>query len=143
MTPGAYLQKRRVAAGLEVVEVAAALLALGRPVRPITEADVWKLEQRLYAAEENEPCLSPFFAGLLRQIFAFDVNVYELLFLRHYADDASALPKPQICRDCGCTWLDACRTSSGPCSWTSPTSDHCTGCLSDDQAQPIRQGEFA
>ncbi|PZQ56245.1 MAG: hypothetical protein DI555_06425 [Novosphingobium pentaromativorans] len=143
MSPGAYLQKRRVAAGLEVVEVAAALVAFGRPIRPITDSDILALEHRLFAAEENDPCLTPVEASLLRRIFAFDAAVYELLFLRHFAGAGCTLPEPHICRDCGCSWLDACRTSSGPCSWTSSSSDLCTGCLTDDQVQPTRQGEFA
>jgi hypothetical protein len=143
MSPGAYLQKRRVAAGLDVAEVAAALLAFGGPIRPITDTDVLNLEHRLFAAEENEPCLPPLEASLLRRIFAFDASVYELLFLRHYAGEGNSLPVPQICRDCGCSWLDACRTSSGPCRWTSATSNLCTGCLGDDQVRSTRQGEFA
>ncbi len=143
MSPGSYLQKRRVASGLDVSEVAAALLAFGRPIRPITDSDVLKLEERLFAAEENEPCLTPVLASLLRQIFAFDASVYELLFLRHHAGEGSALPEPHICRDCGCSWLDACRTASGPCSWAGPSSDLCTGCLDDGPVQSTRQGEFA
>ncbi|MFC0683064.1 RodZ family helix-turn-helix domain-containing protein [Novosphingobium clariflavum] len=140
MSPGTYLRKRREAAGLDMVEVAAALIVIGDRVRTITSADLLKLEERLFAAEADEPCLRVEQARLLRQVMVFDLEVYELLLLHHHFDPASGLPEPQICRSCGCTWHDAC---PGSCGWVAGDPTLCTGCLGDDHVHTTRQGEFA
>jgi hypothetical protein len=67
-------------------------------------------------------------AALLRRIFRFDLSVFELLLVHHSALTPSDLPEPQICRECGCSWHDACVRSGTPCAWMPGDPTLCTAC---------------
>lgn len=128
MAPGTYLHKRREAAGFDVPQLAAALVSQPERIRPLRKKDFLLVEEQLLAIEADEVLLTLPQAALLHRIVRFDLNVYELLLLRHYCEAPSDLPEPQICRVCGCTWNDACVTDWGVCAWSHGEPDLCTAC---------------
>ena len=127
MTPGTYLRMRREAAGIDVTDVASGLAVLPWAIRRVGAAERDELALRVAAAEEDRLPYTRPQAELLRNVFAFDVDVYHQLLMLHFAgDDPRArvgLPVPQLCRDCACSWYDPC---PGGCAWAE--EDLCTAC---------------
>lgn len=130
MTPGTYLAKRRAHAGLSLQAVARAIAALPWAIRPPAAGDIARLTARLEAAEADRDNLTVAQAQLLRNAFAFDVDIYQRLLWRHVGD-RSVVP-PQLCRTCACSWCDPCLTHDGPCGWSEP--DLCSACKRAEQA---------
>ncbi len=144
--PGEYLRKRREAAGLTLGEVARQLAAMQFGFIQLDRAN---LLAHLEKVEASDAGLTLAQAQVLRNIFAFDVGIYDQLLDRHLADELTrrTMPMPQICRGCACSFFDPClpdpsrgeqdRSSSsaavgqdGPCHWA---ENHlCSACA----AQP-------
>ena len=133
MSPGAYLRKRREAAGLSLREVTCMLVRQPEAMRPVSEPDLRQLALFLGGAEADDDNLTVPQASLLGRLYRFDIGIYEALLLRHHG---VPVPVPQVCRSCGCSWLDACETAQGPCSWAAP--DLCSAC-----AQTAARGRTA
>jgi hypothetical protein len=124
MTPGSYLQKRRMAADVTVEDVAKLLAS--NPV------EAGKLADLIDDLEGDETVHAQDAADLIRRLhlaraFAFDATIYFAL-VGLLAD--TGLPCPQICRVCACSWMDPCIDggpgSTTPCSWAEP--DLCSRC---------------
>jgi len=128
MAPGTYLKKRREAAGFSVSQVAAALAGMPERIRPLRAKDFELLEEQLLAVEADDAPLTMPQAALLHRVLHFDLNIYELLLLRHFCECPTDFPEPQICRVCACTWNDACETERGPCAWMPGDQTLCTAC---------------
>ena len=112
MTPGSYIRLRRIAAGLSLGEAARQLAAMQLG---LVRLDRRKLLDELERIEADEAALT------LAQA------VYSRLLSR------GALPLPQICRGCGCSWFDPClpdpaiRGERAPaCHWAE--TDLCSAC---------------
>lgn len=136
MRPGAYLQLRRMAAGLTIDEVAAMIAyrapdGPGGPSSP-TAPVLAGVAHALRLVEAAERGLIPAVVLRLSGAFPFDRAVYDQLVLLA-ADPASDLPRPMICGGCGCTWFDPCdHPTQGLCAWaeTPPGAPPlCTICL--------------
>jgi hypothetical protein len=139
MTPGTYLRKRREAAGLGVIQVAATLAIYSMMPRSTNPRAV--IVQRLNRAEEDLEPLNRAQLGLLRTAgFSLDIDVYLQLVDLH-ADPANPdLPRPAVCRECACSWNDACLVNGRGCCWVeqpNPARDGlCTRCLHLNSARP-------
>ncbi|MDB5724973.1 MAG: hypothetical protein JWQ16_1727 [Novosphingobium sp.] len=119
MTPGTYLQKRRMAAGLTVDELAR---QLGR--NPVQAAN-WATRIRMF--EDDVDVVAQVTLVVLRGIFAFKPEIYLAMVheTRHGA----------VCRMCACSMFDPCQESSGqPCAWAE--DDLCTACASNRIIRP-------
>ena len=114
LSPGTYLRKRREAMGLGIRQAAANLAA-----------SPWALKRP--TAEDERDLFTVDHARLLRNVVSLDIEVYAQLLAVHADPDNPDLPRPQVCRGCACSWMDACLTDRGPCAWAEP--DLCTGCL--------------
>jgi len=123
VTPGEYLRRRRLAAGLQLDALVCGIACSPRRRRPVTGADLPRIEARLRAAESDAPPLPLSQAELLVDHFAFDLGVYEqLLRLR----SGQRLDPPRLCRGCACSVDDACLDPAGACAWAE--EDLCTAC---------------
>lgn len=131
MTPGAYLKKRREAAGLSIAHVAQAVAALPWAIRVPSSGEIAQLVAALERAETDRDNITVPQAELLRNAFRFDIEIYERLLWAHYGD-VEAGPLPQLCRVCACSWCDPCIDQGLPCNWV--TSDLCSACISKDEA---------
>ena len=111
-TPGAYLERRRIAEGLSRRDVSLVY------VDHIESARIAELTIGEFEADRR---IAPLAALLrLRKAFKFDAHIYCAL--------AEDLPIPTLCRRCGCSWQDPCDDEErGPCGWSAdPTL--CTHC---------------
>lgn len=133
MKPGTYIKKRREAAGLSLGEVARQLAAMQFGIVRLDRAN---LLAELEHIEADEAGLTLAQAQVLRNVFSLDVGVYDQLLDRHLAakDAREALPLPQICRGCGCSFFDACvpTTLDEACHWAAP--DLCSACADNPAA---------
>lgn len=141
MTPGTYLKKRREAAGLDLRQLAAGLAMLPWAIRPASRADIDRLVGHLENAEADRDNLTIDQAALARNLFAFDLDVYQQLLWRHYDPVARgspwSLPEPRVCRECACSWHDPCHTRhNGPCAFTERDPGLCTACARRQAAHP-------
>lgn len=131
--PGAWLARRRQAAGLTCSEVAARLAALPWAIAPASADAIDILAQRLSEAEAGGPPFTRPQAALLRNVFRFDLDVYLQLVDLAAAGPGCGLPVPQICTGCGCSWHDACapsaKTGGQPCAWSDDHPHLCTACV--------------
>lgn len=119
MTPGTYLQKRRVAAGLSIMDVAALVQTDPR----ISGIDKTAWIDRI---ERDIAALSPDVIATLGRAFRFDRHVLQqLIAIRSFGAD-SVNPAPRICLTCGCSANDACFDGHATCAWAS--EDLCTAC---------------
>ena len=128
MTPGQYLQKRRVAAGLSLAEVVDRLA--GQPVlfiRP-TQRDVDRMLGRLRRIEANGDFLTPEQAEMMARIFPCAPQVYLQLAALHHSGPGLDLPQPALCAKCACSWTDPCTGPDGACAWTGPEQNLCSAC---------------
>ena len=114
---GAYLRKRREAAGLTIDEVAA-----GCALPPHRAA----FAVRLRAIEADQDAAADETLKLLRGAFRFDRTIYR--------DLLSDLPGRQICRNCACSFHDSCVGPGANCHWVEP--DLCSRCASPGAVVP-------
>lgn len=127
MSPGAYLAKRRQAAGYSLQAAAAALAC--HPAlddlrqRKIVGPDLKRLHARLALAEADRDNLTISQVVLLQHLFPLDIDVYERLLLIFHG--VTAFGTPRVCRDCACSWSDAC---PGGCAWSEDDPEICTAC---------------
>jgi hypothetical protein len=84
MSPGTYLRKRRDAAALGVIQAAASLATLAWP-RPVSVQEQARLSLRINDAEADVRPFALKELELLRNVFAFDVQVYLQLVAIHEA----------------------------------------------------------
>jgi hypothetical protein len=132
LSPGAYLRKRREAAGVTLDDMAAQLAGLPWRVRPPHPSDVALMLERLEAAEADRDNLTVLQASLVLNVFPLDIEVYEQLLLHHHARRAPwiarSVPIPRVCRRCACSDRDGCRTDRGMCAWARGEPALCTAC---------------
>lgn len=138
MTPGTYLRKRREAAGLTLPMVADRIAALPWAIRPATVDQVRRMAVLLRQAEGDDNNLTVPQAMLLRNVYGFDVDIYQSLLLRHSYGPAIGVAAPQLCRYCACSWQDACTEHGNGCAWVPGDPTLCTSCLP-RAAQEARQ----
>ncbi len=118
LTPGAYLARRRQAAGLSIDDIAAMIATDPR------------LDQRARRAwlAQMEADLSPISiesVTALSHCFAFSRLVLQRL--GNHAREPERFDPPRVCRACACSELDACLSTEGPaCAWAE--DDLCTAC---------------
>ncbi|WP_338445928.1 hypothetical protein V5F89_12335 [Pelagerythrobacter marensis] len=137
MSPGTYIRKRRTMAGVSVAQASGALAALEILAHRTVRGRIGQLQQRLAAAEADRDHFTLCEAQILRNVFPFDPNVYEQLVDFHLAGPGAALPEPQICRNCACSYFDACMGTDGPCAWHS--DDLCTVCANTGGAEHVNR----
>jgi hypothetical protein len=100
----------------------------------VVRLDRGNILAELEKIEASNAALSLAQAQVLRNIFAFDVGIYDQLLDRHLADELTrrTMPLPQICRGCACSFFDPCLPdpSKGErgeaCHWAE--SDLCSAC---------------
>jgi len=137
MSPGTYIRKRRLMAGVTAAEAAGALAALEILAHRPTRGRIGQLQHRLAAAETDREFFTLCEAQILRNVFPFDPNIYEQLVDLRLAGPGSALPQPQVCRNCACSWHDACIGTDGPCAWHE--EDLCTVCATTGAAEHVHR----
>ncbi|MEO7467380.1 MAG: helix-turn-helix transcriptional regulator [Sphingobium limneticum] len=129
MTPGTYLQKRRIAAGLSIMDVAA--MVHTNPRLGGIDKVAW-----IDRIEKDIAALSPDVIATLADAFRFSRTILlQLITIRSFGADAID-PQPRICIMCACTDNDACSAAvtGESCAWD---SDHlCTFCITPDPALP-------
>jgi len=143
---GQYLHRRRTVAGLSLAEAARDLAMVPSAIGHSDE--LGKLEARLERAESDVEPLSLHQAALLRNVYPFDVGVYDQLLDLDAADEVTrrTLPVPQLCRTCACSWHDPCFYTPAastellaadvrpvfaeevPCAWSDSDPALCTRC---------------
>lgn len=143
MSPGTYLRKRREAAGVALVDLAALMAGLPWRVREPELGDVERLVARLAEAEDDRDNLTLMQAAMLLNAFPLDVDIYEALLLHHHAVRAPihGVPRPRVCRRCACSDRDGCHTDRGMCAWAS--ADLCTACERVEQLEAEIAGQPA
>jgi transcriptional regulator with XRE-family HTH domain len=120
MTPGTYLKKRRVAAGLSIIDLAA--MVHTNPRWGGVDKVAW-----IDRIEHDVAALSPDVIATLADAFRFSRTVLgQLITIRSYGEDAID-PAPRLCMTCGCSEQDACFDGHATCSWSGP--DSCTACV--------------
>lgn len=114
MTPGRYVQLRREAAGLSVLDVV--MLIVPDEARwPLTAMYTTAIEMGFATPSHSE-------IHGLREAFRFDPYVLRQLI-------AGIDPAPAICRVCGWSDLDPCDDEvHGPCAWATVEHDLCSSC---------------
>lgn len=121
MTPGTYLQKRRIAAGLSIMDVAAMVHTNPRLGGVSKVAWIDRIEKDIAA-------LSPDVIATLADAFRFSRTILlQLITIRSFGVSAVD-PEPRICMSCGCTEQDACFDGHATCSWADVDTDRCTAC---------------
>ena len=129
MSPGTFLRKRRLAAGLSQVTIARHLVGMPWPIGEPTPAQINAFVRMLDRVELDQLTLNGTQAQLLAEVVPFDLGAYrELVMLRDAGPDTDLL-RPNICRDCACTFLSACIDAAGrPCAWVDGQANLCTAC---------------
>ncbi len=125
ISPGTYLRKRREAAGLSSVDVAAMIVT--EPRLPEHDLIYWldRIEADVVPATFRT-------ITCLRCCFSFDIEVLEELVAIQLAPArATIVPPPRLCRVCACSERDACNVEPfGNCSWAA--EDLCSACADPD-----------
>lgn len=118
-TPGAYLKRRREAAGLSFADVAARMRTEPQ------EAEHLRIERLKLIETDAAPMTLTTIVGL-RLIYRFNIHVLSLL--EAIAQDAPATP-PNLCRICACSNHDPCvYPDGGYCWWRAEAEDLCSSC---------------
>lgn len=118
ITPGAYLKRRRQAAGLSVGDVAARL-----PTDPPSPEHLRGEWLELIEADVA-PASFRTIVALRTRGFRFDIHVLSLL--EAIAQRIEATP-PRLCWVCACSDHDPCMSEMGDgCAWV--TEDLCSAC---------------
>lgn len=128
MSPGTYLQKRRVAAGLSIIDVA---MKVGTSPR-LGEIDkvAW-----IGRVEADVAALSPDVIAALADAFPISLGLLQqLIDLRSFGPRTVDLPR--LCATCACSEFDACldQGTGETCAWAS--KDRCTSCA--PVKEPVR-----
>jgi len=132
MRPGAYLARRRAAAGFTTPEELARRMGVSTlAIRRASEFEFAQLGARLRLAETDRQPLAPNQIRLVARFVPFAPDIYEQLVVldraaRHGWRFAHGNIEPQLCRVCACSWHDACVTDAGACAWAE--ADLCTAC---------------
>jgi len=137
ITPGAYLRKRRAAAGVTLPQIATCLAALhhgpsgpGGPPRAASFLQRLSMRRRLAAAEHDRQHFTLCEVELLALLVPLDPRVYEQLVDLDLAGPDSGMPVPRLCRSCGCSFLDSCVDDFGiTCTWARFDPNRCTSCV--------------
>lgn len=125
VTPGTYLQKRRVAAGLSIIDVA--VMVETSPHLGGIDKVAW-----IDRIEKDIAALSPDVIATLAHAFSFSRTVLlQLITIRSFGEDAVD-PAPRICVVCGCSQNDACLDAGSACAWSDDCPDLCTSCTGKD-----------
>lgn len=132
LTPEAYVQLRRKAAGLEIRDLAARLSELRNAMIEARELPAGILAIRgdfvsmvMMLEAKGGRARLPETLGALATVMPFDPAVYQQLA------DRDPRRHPRVCRSCGCSAYDSCHHDDwGSCSWESPT--HCSHCAARD-----------
>lgn len=118
MSPGAYLAKRRAAAGLTIDDVAAMIGS--DPSLKEADRRTW-----LSQIEADITPISWDIVTTLRHAFRFSPDILTWLNAIHRLQLEE---HPRLCPQCGCSQHDACVTHDGEtCAWsgTTPLCTHC------------------
>lgn len=119
MPPGLYLQKRRLAAGLTIEDLAK---LLGHNV---AHAGYWV--GRIKAFEADVDYVAQITLIALRGVFSFKPEIYLAM--------VAQTPHAPVCRMCACSMFDPCQeTPAKACSWTE--DDLCSACASSTIVRP-------
>lgn len=122
ISPGTYLRKRRIAAGLTIQQAAPAIneKSIYSPIlRGIMES-AWD------QAEKDIALFGSVGSIRIARALPFDSEIYDRLVAIRFGHN---LPIPQICRSCGCSWNDPCICADdGPCSWSVHDPELCSVC---------------
>lgn len=132
MTPGKYLQLRRVMAGYSVAGLARELLDLTGFGTARTTSDLHRLHATLIAAEDGSLHHSAERIDLIRNFVPLDPTVYFRLI--ELDRDMPGLSIHGVCRVCACTFHDACSVPADPlaglgattCCWVE--ANLCSAC---------------
>lgn len=135
-TPGTYLRKRREAAGLSIEDVARRLAAMPFPIGTPHPAEVAHLATFLREVEADNNNLTYGAALTLRNAYPFDVEAHWHLLVQRYDPDSADLPQPKLCRQCACSFHDACEVEGRPCAWSEADPALCTACERAAATQP-------
>jgi len=121
MSPGIYLSKRRVAAGLSLEDVAGAVSA--HPAIHAQDRLDW-----LKRIEEGVVEVTLDVARALLPVFPFNVVILgRLVALK--GPHPEAIQPPRLCQICACSELNPCVGKNGRgCSWVD--EDICSACRS-------------
>jgi Cdc6-like AAA superfamily ATPase len=128
LSPGAYLQRRRKAAGLEIRDLASRLSALRNALIEARELPAGALAIRqdfvkliIMLEAKGVRARHPETLEAIAAVMPFDAAVYQQLAY------GNARRQPRVCRGCGCSTHDSCQDEQwGSCSWASPTQcSHC------------------
>ncbi|MDQ2763598.1 MAG: XRE family transcriptional regulator [Pseudomonadota bacterium] len=116
LTPGAYLKLRRCAACMSVADVAMRLSTGPRIAEHVRANQLELIEADIQPATFSTIIV-------LRHVFSFNLEILAILAEIHLGSKRYG---PQLCRICACSEWDACRHSTGTCSWVAP--DLCSSC---------------
>ncbi|KPF76749.1 hypothetical protein IP68_02315 [Blastomonas sp. AAP25] len=147
MSPGTYLRKRREAAGVSLDLAAVALVPWAQAkkvfepaaVRSVINNDlvaqVVHVSAWIAELERDMRVVDGAVTARLACIIPLDVEIYDRLVAHKHG---VAVPLPQICRECGCSWHHPCvqRVESGipgcfaeyGCAWAGADPNLCTAC---------------
>lgn len=132
MSPGTYLEKRRVMAGYSLAGLARELLTLTGFGAARTTSDFHRLQLTLLAAEDGSLHHSAERIDLIRNFVPLDPAVYFRLI--DLDRDMPGLAVQGVCRVCACTFHDPCSVPVDPaaglgpstCCWVEPNL--CSAC---------------
>ncbi|MDK2757527.1 MAG: hypothetical protein KYX66_12405 [Blastomonas fulva] len=161
MSPGTYLRKRREAAGISIELAALAFVPWPDPTLPAGQrlliADlghslaidygikargqsqllelVRAWARKIEKIEADAQIVDSAITTVLARLIPLDIQIFDALVALWLG---VAVPIPQICRDCGCSWHRPCvdRVESGipgcfaeyGCSWSASDPNLCTAC---------------
>ena len=111
MTPGTYLEKRRLMAGYSLSSLARELLMLtgfggGGSFGPRAESDFRRLRLTLISAEQDSLHHSRERIELIRAFVPLDPHLY--LELVSFAEQGVTRRLPGLCQNCACSFHDPC-----------------------------------
>lgn len=132
MSPGTYLERRRVMAGYSNASLARELIALTGFGTQRTLDDLRRLQLTLIAAEQDTLHHSADRIDLIRNFVPLDPAVYFRLIELHR--EAPGLTIHGVCRVCACSFHDPCTLPVDPaaglgtstCCWVE--ADLCSAC---------------
>lgn len=132
MSPGTYLERRRVMAGYSIAALARELLTLTGFGTFRAESDFRRLQASLMAAEEGTLHHSPERIDLIRNFVPLDPSVYSRLILLER--EMPGVTIHGICKVCACSFHDPCTVPVVPaaglgastCCWAE--ANLCSAC---------------
>ena len=126
-TPGAYLRRRRMAAGYTIADLAGLLAAeVGKPVvAQHIRRSILQLEDSTRPAVEID-------MDAYERLIRFDRDALDALSRLHVGFRSAA---PRLCADCGCSWHRPCVDGGDACGWDRADPTRCTHCADLARAQ--------